>query len=85
MSLMHRRSGDITENRFASSLQLNEKLDLLGFAAEIGCYPSPEFGGKVVELLRLPSHFFRVLGRPTFSDRKVAAGCFGAWGNREAG
>ena len=85
MSLMHRGSGDITESCVASSLQLDQKLDLFGFAPKFGCYPSPEFGGKVVEFLRLPSHFFRDLDRRRRGDRKVAANCFGVWGNREAG
>jgi hypothetical protein len=85
LSLMHGSCGDITEKRFASSLQLNQALDLLGFAPELGCYPSPELSGEVVELLRLPCHLFRVLGGRRRSDRKVAASCFGAWGNREAG
>ena len=85
MSLMHGHRGDITETRVASSLQLDQKLDLFGFAPEFGCYPSPEFGGKVVELLRLPSHFFRVLDRRRRWDRKVAANCCRVWGNREAG
>jgi hypothetical protein len=82
---VHGSCGDITENRFASSLQLNEALDLLGFAPELGCYPPPELSGEVVEPLRLPSHLFRVLDGRKRGDRKVAASCFGAWGNREAG
>jgi hypothetical protein len=82
---MHRSRGDIMEKRFAPSLQLNQVLDLLGFAPELGCYPSPQLGGEVVELLRLPCHFFRVLGGRSRGDRKVAANCLGAWGDREAG
>jgi hypothetical protein len=82
---MHRSCDHITEKRFASSLQLNEALDLLGFVSELGSYPPPELSGEVVEPLRLPSHLFRVLDGRRRGDRKVAANCFGAWGNREAG
>jgi len=85
LSLVHRSGGNIAEKRFAPSLQLNQALDLLGFASELGFNPPPELGGEVVELLRLPLHLFRVLGGGRRGDRKVAASCLGARGNREAG
>ena len=85
LSLVHRSGGHIAEKRFAPSLELNQTLDLLGFVSKLGFNPSPEFGGEVVELLRLPFHLFRVLSGERRGDRKVAASCLGAWGNREAG
>ncbi len=84
LPLMHGCVGHISEDCPASSLQLDQALDLLGLAPELGSHPTPEFFGKVVELLRLPSHLFRVLDTASGRARNVAATVLGAWGTREA-